>query len=789
MEENIEDLFAALTTTTLSDDILSKISNLLQELDVQFLLKFISENFDFLFKLEHWAWKMLSENTYQWINQFKYLKLFHNLASFNKNLIFTLDTMDPDKKVSLLFPETTDLINSIFEQIQKSTDEHDPYFIIISLWFDNLSYFIHEHTQFALVPIITDINYSIACKFMMTDQYKFYLTQLQTSQISQSIFTYKQLFYMKTCSLSISSYCFCKNQNFPYTGDEILRYFAKDYLNIIYIHSFNVQLWSKELLGCITYIMSLVNVYCCWDGDKAKYIAILLPSEEISHEHIQSLIHIIGYKPLHQKIQTQRFNDETILIDNILSFLLAILHTYDSISFIRFETNLLEILLPLAETSVYDRISLSAYGLLGEIVCDEHLKQVKITDNLCEYFFYMLEQAWNHPKQKSQRVLISQLLRGFVSLAKNDAIQQKVADTKKVSFLIEMCDQYPIVYDILWALSFNHDIQQQLRSNQKLMLRLTHLKQELHQEPMGKITYGILWNLKSMYEDRELTEKNDETMFDIMISYSHKDKLFCKQLYDELIKIGYRVWIDFDQIHGNVMDAMAQAIEKSNIILICMSEQYRRSNYCRAEANYAFRRRTRIIPILLQEHYQPDGWLLFLVGQLLYVDFTKYEFLESMEMLIKEIKAPVLQDDNLQQIESRDERNILTSNSSIHQSRSILPILSDNILEWTPTDIQHWLIGHNLIQMSRLLSDYNGSSLINLNKYLTNGESQQILKLLQEDSLRRTNQSLSLIELARLQNLVDEQQKILETKSSEKRTKNKINGRLIPSSCNFCQII
>ncbi|CAF4757753.1 unnamed protein product, partial [Rotaria sp. Silwood2] len=57
MEENIEDLVAALTTTTVSDDILSKISNLLQELDVQFLLKFISENFDSLFKLEHWAWK------------------------------------------------------------------------------------------------------------------------------------------------------------------------------------------------------------------------------------------------------------------------------------------------------------------------------------------------------------------------------------------------------------------------------------------------------------------------------------------------------------------------------------------------------------------------------------------------------------------------------------------------------------------------------------------------------------------------------------------------------------
>ncbi|CAF0992755.1 unnamed protein product [Rotaria sordida] len=307
---------------------------------------------------------------------------------------------------------------------------------------------------------------------------------------------------------------------------------------------------------------------------------------------------------------------------------------------------------------------------------------------------------------------------------------------------------------------------------------------------MEKTTYGILWNLKSMYEDHELTEKHDETMFDIMISYSHKDKIFCRQLYDELIKIGYHVWIDFDQIHGNVIDAIAQAIEQSNIILICMSEQYRRSNYCRAEANYAFRRRTRIVPILLEEHYQPDGWLLFLVGQLLHVDFTKYEFSKAMEMLIKELKAPVLQDDNLQHIESKNKRSIVTSNLSIHQSKSILPIHSDNILEWTPTEVQHWLIGHNLVQMSRLLSDYDGSSLTHLNKYLTNSELQQILKLLQEDCLRRTNQNLSLIELVRLQNLIDQQQKkILESKSFEKRTKKKTNSKCTPINCSFCEII
>ncbi|CAF2116863.1 unnamed protein product [Rotaria magnacalcarata] len=350
-----------------------------------------------------------------------------------------------------------------------------------------------------------------------------------------------------------------------------------------------------------------------------------------------------------------------------------------------------------------------------------------------------------------------------------------------------MCDRYPIVYDILWALSFHHDIQQQLRSNQTLMLRLNHLKQELHYEPMGKITYGILWNLKSMYENRDSTDKGDETMFDIMISYSHKDKIFCKRLYDELIKTGYRVWIDFDQIHGNVMDAMAQAIEQSNAIIICMSEQYRRSNYCRAEASYAFQRRARIVPILLQEHYQPDGWLLFLVGQLIYVDYTKYEFLDAMEMLIRELKAPVLHDDNVLRVESREDASMMNSSLSITRRQSTFPVLAENILDWTQTDVRDWLIDHNLTQMSHLLSDYNGPSLINFYKYLTTAESHQILKLLQEDSLRRTNQSLSIVELARLQNLIDQQQKLFQMKKNTERS-NKKSNKHIRNQLNFCKI-
>jgi hypothetical protein len=264
---------------------------------------------------------------------------------------------------------------------------------------------------------------------------------------------------------------------------------------------------------------------------------------------------------------------------------------------------------------------------------------------------------------------------------------------------------------------------------------------------MRKITFGILWNLELDRQDRTVS---DTTTFDIMISYSHKDETICKQIYEELVKAGYRVWIDYDQIHGNVMDAMAQAIERSQTIIICMSEQYRRSNYCRAEAHYAFQRQLKIVPILLQEHYQPDGWLLFLIGQLLYVDFTKYEFPRAIEKLIEELRSPIIP------VQPHQEPNLVVPSSSE---------LPENILDWTQVHVQNWLIGHNLRQMARLLGDFDGPNLNSLGELITRSDPQQILTLFQEDSLRRINESISLIELARLRTLLNEKQQQRMTKN------------------------
>ena len=317
-----------------------------------------------------------------------------------------------------------------------------------------------------------------------------------------------------------------------------------------------------------------------------------------------------------------------------------------------------------------------------------------------------------------------------------------------------MWDEYPLVMEILWALSFNETIQEKLRANAQLMDKLTKPHRPSMAEQTKKVIDGILWNLTATNNERSLSDIKDQAIFDIMISYSHKDQALCRQIYEELLRHGYRVWIDFDQMHGNVMDAMARAIERSHTVLVCMSEQYRRSSYCRAEAHYAFQRHLRIVPVLLQQHYKPDGWLCFLVGQLLYVDFAKHDFNVAMKMLVQELKAPF----------EKEEVNVSPPPSPLPPRANEIAFpsqsdLSENILDWTVADVHRWLVGHHLGQMAHLLADYDGSSLIYLNRYLSQHESPLMLSVLQEDALQRTKRSLSIVELARFRKLLDEQQR------------------------------
>ena len=78
---------------------------------------------------------------------------------------------------------------------------------------------------------------------------------------------------------------------------------------------------------------------------------------------------------------------------------------------------------------------------------------------------------------------------------------------------------------------------------------------------------------------------------------------------------------------------MAQAIEKSICVLVCVTEKYKESNFCRLEAEYLTQTNKPFIPILMEKGYRADGWLGIILGSKIFVDFTKLEFTNAMNEL------------------------------------------------------------------------------------------------------------------------------------------------------------
>ena len=114
--------------------------------------------------------------------------------------------------------------------------------------------------------------------------------------------------------------------------------------------------------------------------------------------------------------------------------------------------------------------------------------------------------------------------------------------------------------------------------------------------------------IKSLKEVISFSVPNLVTRY-IMISYNTGSRELCLKIKGELEKLGYKIWIDVEQISGSSLEAMANALENSFCVLMCMTEKYKQSVNCRAEAEYAFTLNKPIIPLIMQKDYKPDGWL------------------------------------------------------------------------------------------------------------------------------------------------------------------------------------
>lgn len=239
-----------------------------------------------------------------------------------------------------------------------------------------------------------------------------------------------------------------------------------------------------------------------------------------------------------------------------------------------------------------------------------------------------------------------------------------------------------------------------------------------------------------------------------MISYCWAQKEISKPIFERLKGKGYRVWFDEENMHGNSVAAMADAIENSECIIICMSTEYRRSNACHHEADYAYILKRTIIPIRAEPKYKPESWLAFIIGSSIYVDFTKHEFDKAFDMLELEIKHIQMNVD--------DQTSKLPLNGVL-KSKTPAPIVStayeDKLVDdWTSDDILNWCRAHELTTFEQLFKHYDGACLIRLHKLSKDNGDDATFRSLQDDCQpisSNDQKKLTLTEFIRFQTALD----------------------------------
>ena len=133
---------------------------------------------------------------------------------------------------------------------------------------------------------------------------------------------------------------------------------------------------------------------------------------------------------------------------------------------------------------------------------------------------------------------------------------------------------------------------------------------------------------------------SSESIGQIMISYQWDYQTEAIRIKETLEEQGYKVWIDIDKMSGNIYTKMSEAVETSDLLIVCMSSKYETSENCNRELQYAQDLRKKIVPIKIEKDYKPHGPLGLIVSGALYVDFSDpSQFHEKVKKLVAEMES------------------------------------------------------------------------------------------------------------------------------------------------------
>ena len=131
-----------------------------------------------------------------------------------------------------------------------------------------------------------------------------------------------------------------------------------------------------------------------------------------------------------------------------------------------------------------------------------------------------------------------------------------------------------------------------------------------------------------------------KTWADVFLSYQSAYMEQVDRIRSELIANDVSCWMAKYDMEGDVWEAMASGIENAKVVLICYSQSYKRSPYCRSEAEYSRWKGKIMIPIKMQKNYDADGWLgIMTITELNYDLSNPDQFDKTFPEILKRIRG------------------------------------------------------------------------------------------------------------------------------------------------------
>ena len=203
---------------------------------------------------------------------------------------------------------------------------------------------------------------------------------------------------------------------------------------------------------------------------------------------------------------------------------------------------------------------------------------------------------------------IINLLKALYHLAVNDKLKYDIYYKNHMSKYLRLilyngnATEQEYSLNLIWQLCFDKQIAQDVKEDSTFYEFIQNLTDEKsNPKNLSKYASGIVWliNKKLGAESPQVVDKKPEqdalvkSMGEapagpkgkhIMISYNRDSRDLVLQIKAELEKLKLKVWVDIEDISGSSLESMANAIENATCVLMCMTEKYKQSANCRAEA-------------------------------------------------------------------------------------------------------------------------------------------------------------------------------------------------------------